>query len=67
MKQAIVDFDLDEEGHRRAVLSCCHLQHVRHEPPLRVRDWVLTDVGRASRLGYELDCRKCDENRPPDI
>ncbi|PYS47446.1 MAG: DUF3565 domain-containing protein [Acidobacteria bacterium] len=45
----------------RAVLDCGHLQHVRHDPPLNVRHWVLTEEGRASRLGFELDCKRCDE------
>ena len=42
-------------------LDCGHFQHVRHDPPLTTRHWVLTEAGRASRLGFELDCRRCDE------
>jgi len=61
MKRRIVDFDKDDEGHWRAILDCGHPQHVRHEPPLRTREWVLTKDGRDSRLGNELDCLKCDE------
>jgi hypothetical protein len=34
---------------------------VRHDPPLTTRHWVLTREGRASRLGYELNCKRCDE------
>jgi len=63
MKRHITGFDLDEEGHWRAVLNCGHPQHVRHEPPLRTREWVLTEEGRRSRLGAELECRKCDEEK----
>jgi hypothetical protein len=61
MKQKIVDFDQDDEQHWRAVLACGHRQHLRHDPPLTTRTWVLTPEGRASRVGYELDCKRCDE------
>jgi hypothetical protein len=61
MKQKIVNFERDDEGAWRAELACGHFQHVRHDPPLRVREWVLTDTGRREKIGAELDCRKCDE------
>jgi hypothetical protein len=61
MKQKITDFDKDDEDHWRAILSCGHRQHVRHDPPLTTRTWVLTPEGRASRIGLELDCKRCDE------
>ena len=61
MNQRITDFELDDESHWRAVLECGHRQHVRHDPPLRNREWVLTLEGRRERLGAVLDCRKCDE------
>src|SRR3954470_13597923 len=60
MNRAIIAFDQDEAGHWRAILSCGHRQHVRHDPPLVSREWVLSEEGRASRSGYELDCVKCD-------
>lgn len=62
MKQKITGFELDEEGHWRAILECDHRQHVRHNPPLRVREWVLTEEGRQQRIGVELDCRRCEED-----
>ena len=61
MKRKIVGFDQDDESHWRAELECGHLQHVRHDPPLSTRPWVLTSEGRASRLGFELDCKRCEE------
>ena len=76
MKQKITGFDRDDEHHWRAILACGHRQHVRHDPPLTTRDWVLTEEGRASRLGLELDCKRCDEELldksiasalPPDV
>ena len=61
MKRRIKGFDIDEHGDWRAELECGHLQHVRHDPPLTTREWVLTKMGRDSRLGFELDCKHCDE------
>ena len=67
MNRAIIGFDLDDDGHWRAKLECRHYQHVRHDPPLRVREWVLTDEGRMSRIGVKLDCRKCDTGEPANF
>ncbi len=67
MMHPIIGFDLDENADWRAKLACGHLQHVRHDPPLRSREWVLTESGRGSRLGVELECKKCDTNAPPDF
>jgi len=67
MKRAITGFDLDDEMSWRAKLECGHYQHVRHDPPLRVRAWVMDPEGRESRLGQELDCRKCEEHKPADF
>jgi hypothetical protein len=67
MNRSIIGFDTDDDRAWRAKLECGHYQHVRHDPPLRVRDWVMTVEGRESRLGNELDCRKCDENKPKDF
>jgi hypothetical protein len=55
----IIGFHQDEEGHWVADLDCGHTQHVRHEPPWQVREWVATPDGRASRIGTELECVKC--------
>ena len=61
MNQKITGFHLDGEGHWVADLGCGHRQHVRHDPPWMVRPWVLTEEGRRSRLGVELECKRCDE------
>ena len=66
MKQPIIAYHLDEEGHWVAELACGHNQHVRHHPPLVSRPWVTTETGRTSMLGYELNCKKCDEGLPAD-
>ena len=67
VKRKIIGFDTDDEGDWRARLECRHYQHVRHDPPLTVREWVLTGEGRASRIGAELECRKCEEDAPADF
>lgn len=67
MKRLITDFDKDDEDHWRAILNCGHQQHVRHDPPLISRPWVLTEEGRASRIGLELDCKRCDEEVEPEL
>jgi hypothetical protein len=63
VKRKIAGFDCDLDGHWRAILECGHQQHVRHQPPLRIREWVLTEEGRNSRIGAELDCPHCDNER----
>lgn len=63
MKQAIVGYYQDEEGHWVARLACGHGQHVRHDPPLVSRPWVLTEDGRTARLGQILNCVRCDEEK----
>ncbi|HEY2865662.1 MAG TPA: DUF3565 domain-containing protein [Pyrinomonadaceae bacterium] len=67
MERKIIGYDQDDEGHWRARLECGHYQHVRHDPPLKTREWVLTDDGRTSRLGLALECKKCDDQLPRDF
>lgn len=62
----MVGYHLDIENHWVAELACGHFQHVRHEPPWTTRPWVLTEDGRRSMLGYELNCKKCDRCEPKD-
>ena len=68
MLQPITHFELDDEQHWRAILACGHRQHVRHEPPLMTRLWVLTAEGRAGMIGNKLNCLHCDADTtiPPD-
>jgi hypothetical protein len=61
MKRKIVGYHTDAENHWVAELECGHGQHVRDDPPWRERPWVRTAEGRASRLGHELNCVRCDE------
>ncbi len=66
MNQPIIGYHQDEEGHWVAQLACGHNQHVRHNPPLVTRTWVVSDAGRASMLGKVLDCIKCDTSESAD-
>ncbi len=61
MHQPIIGFHQDEHGDWVADLACEHGQHVRHQPPLTIRPWVLSEEGRTEHLGQKLDCKKCDE------
>jgi len=66
MQQPITSYFQDEEKHWVAKLACGHNQHVRHNPPLVSRPWVLTQAGRDGKIGVLLDCKKCDEGAPAD-
>ena len=65
MQRAMRAFHLDAEGHWVAELSCGHRQHVRHQPPFTLRPWVLTETGRAERIGQSLECAACDRRELP--
>jgi tellurite resistance-related uncharacterized protein len=62
----IIGFRQDGPGDWIADLSCLHSQHVRHQPPFQERTWVLTEPGRAGRVGTELACPLCDRAELPD-
>lgn len=64
MQQPIIGFHLDEDEDWVAELACGHGQHVRHDPPWQSRPWVVTQQGRQSKLGQNLDCLKCDRGEP---
>jgi tellurite methyltransferase len=66
MNRAITGFTTDDLGDWVALLGCGHRQHVRHDPPLVERPWVLSAEGRAARLGESLDCVRCDAAELPD-
>ena len=61
MQQSIVGFHQDEVGDWVADLACGHAQHVRHNPPLTNRPWVLTESGRQQFLGVKIICKLCDD------
>ena len=63
MRRAVIGFEQDEEGHWVAQLDCGHGQHVRHDPPWTVREWVTTEEGRTSHIGMEIECKRCDEQQ----
>lgn len=61
MKRKILGFHQDELSDWIADLECGHTQHVRHDLPWQERPWVVIPAGRRSRVGMELDCKKCEE------
>jgi tellurite methyltransferase len=63
--RSVDGFHQDEEGDWVAELSCLHNQHVRHRPPFRDRPWVMSEVGRADRVGSSLYCPLCDRMELP--
>jgi tellurite methyltransferase len=64
--RTIDGFHQDDVGDWVAELSCLHDQHVRHQPPFRDRAWVLSESGRAARIGSDLDCPLCDRAELPE-
>lgn len=66
MRQPIVGYHQDDEGHWVAQLACGHNQHVRHDPPWQNRPWVQSAAGRRENLGLLLTCVKCDRAEPAD-
>jgi len=61
LNRKITGYHQDHEHHWVAELECGHGQHVRHEPPFFKREWAITQAGRDSHLGSELNCVRCDE------
>ena len=59
--RTITGFHLDADGDWVAELDCGHTQHMRHDPPWQVREWVTTEAGRAEKIGTEIPCRLCGE------
>lgn len=66
MKQGITGYHRDKLDDWVAELACGHFQHVRHTPPWINRPWVVSEEGRKSMLGFELECKKCDAGTPRD-
>lgn len=59
MQRAITGYHQDPDGEWIAELSCGHSQHVRHDPPWQVREWILSEATRGQHLGTLLHCRLC--------
>ncbi len=60
MLRTITGFELDEDGHWVALLSCGHRQHVRHKPPFIERPWVVDKHTREAMIGETIDCPLCE-------
>jgi tellurite resistance-related uncharacterized protein len=66
MERLITSFGLDSLGDYYAKLDCGHRQHVRHNPPLSNREWVLTENGRQGKIGHPLNCILCVQLEMPE-
>lgn len=66
MIRQITGFHQDDAGDWVAQLTCLHNQHVRHDPPFREREWVLSEGSRRERLGSPIDCPLCDRPELPN-
>jgi hypothetical protein len=64
MQRRIIGYHQDDQHDWVADLECGHAQHVRHNPPWTNRPWVVSAQGRRSRIGYLLDCKRCDGTQP---
>jgi tellurite methyltransferase len=63
--RAITGFRQDDAGDWVADLACLHSQHMRHNPPLVSRPWVLDPAGRQARIGAGVSCPLCDRAELP--
>lgn len=61
MERRIIGFHQDKTGDWVADLECRHTQHVRHNPPMVDRKWVLSAEGRKKYIGTKINCKICDE------
>lgn len=59
MHRSITGYHQDPDGEWVAELDCGHSQHVRHDPPWQVREWILSEETRREHLGTLLACRLC--------
>lgn len=66
MLAKVIGFHQDDDGVWVADLGCGHCQHVRHNPPWQLREWVTTEAGRSAMLGTTLDCPYCNMAVVPD-
>ena len=66
MRRPITGYHRDEAGDWIAELGCGHGQHVRHRPPFFSRPWTTSPEGRASMLGTELECVRCERLELPE-
>ncbi len=66
VERTIMGFHEDDRGDHVAELACGHGQHVRHQPPFRLRPWIVDPGERAERIGATLDCPLCDRAERPE-
>lgn len=63
--RTITGFRQDDEGDWIADLDCSHSQHMRHNPLMVSRPWVLDPAGRQAKIGTTVSCPLCDRTELP--
>ena len=66
MHYAITGYFQDVEGHWVAKLGCGHDQQLPHNPPVANNPWVLTQTGRADKIGVLVVCTDCIAGTAPN-
>lgn len=64
-ESVIEGFRLEEDGAWVVMLDCGHSRHIRHQPPFHRAPWLLSEQGRAARLGTRVACQLCHMPRMP--
>ncbi|MEL6344740.1 MAG: DUF3565 domain-containing protein [Myxococcota bacterium] len=68
VSRSVVGFFQDDEMHWVARLDCGHNRHMRHNPPMVSRPWVLTAERRAEQIGQMTTCMRCARfEMPPQM
>ena len=62
---SITGFHQDPAGDWVAELACGHTQHMRNRPPWQNRPWVVSEAGRAAKVGAAVECPTCPTPEPP--
>ncbi len=66
MNRSITGFHQDDDGDWVAEMSCFHNRHIRHQPPVKNAQWVLSEEGREAHIGAPIECPLCDRAELPE-
>lgn len=66
MNRSITGFHQDDDKEWVAEMSCFHSRHIRHQPPIKNAEWVLSEDGREAHIGAPVECPLCDRAEFPE-